>query len=178
MAGALPRALWYGTPGVAFGARPTRAARDLALIQSFTREAFAEAWARDDRRPRLFDALLAMLREWAFAAPVDGAKWGYLEEHVFAPLAERVWSDAGRFARLQEAAKQGQAELERQCRALVADVANDAAGDGGWICAELDDIKGDVARGALKGDHGGACWLHVRLAAQESVVESLCHTAG
>merc|ERR1711969_247709 len=113
---------------------------------------------------------LAMLREWAFKAPVDGAKWGYLEEYVFAPLAERVWSDAGRFARLQEAAKQGQAELERQCRALVAAVANDAAGDGAgpWVCAALKHIRGNVAAGkqaskatlqAMQADYAKACWV-------------------
>merc|ERR1711969_120771 len=168
----LQKPAWQGQDGIGFYTtirerEKTDPARALAARnpgpRAFTREAFAEAWARDQDREPLFAALLAMADGWAFKPPIDDAKWAYLEEHVF-PLAE-VWAGgadgggAGRFKQLQGIAKTRKGELERACRIIVAEVANDAAGDGAWICAELDDIKGDVAKGALKGAQGGACWL-------------------
>ena len=127
--------------------------------RAFTHDACAEAWARDGWRAPLFAALLAMLDGWAFKPPIEHEpKWRYLEEHVF-PLAADVWGDAGRFRQLQDLAKRRKGELEAQCRVIVAAVANDTEGDGGWICSELDDIAGDVVKGAARkvgeGEGGG-----------------------
>ena len=122
----------------------------------FTHEAFHKAWGNDPTP--LLDALLTMVTEWGFKPPIDDAKWGYLAEYVF-PL-KRVWGDARRFAQLQDAAREHKGELDRACRAIVADVANDAAGGGAWICTQLDDIAGDIARGARKSKaESSCCWI-------------------
>ena len=153
---------WEGLNNMNFIAELQRLKNDPLLCLSvrpepnpFIRENFLHAWEREEGP--LFDALLAMVRDWAFKPPIDNTKWAYLEDYVF-PLTE-VWQDKKRFKMLKAVAEENKLELDEQSRTIVASIANDFAGDGNWICTKLPSIEGDIAKGSLEGK-GKSCWLH------------------